>query len=250
VAGIVIDGNPFARVLPARITFDYHAVPHPLSIEIAERHAASYRDTVAYLTKHGVRVANMSWGWTLKEVESNLEANGIGATADERAGLTRKIFAILRDGLYQAIEGGSGILFVTAAGNDDNDVEFDESIPASFELENLLSVGAVDQAGDPTSFTSSGSNVLVYANGYEVESSVPGGDRMAASGTSMASPAVANLAAKLLAHDPELTPAQLVDLIVQGADRSGSDGGVLLMNQKRSLELLMKSEQREQDGQG
>jgi subtilisin family serine protease len=41
-----------------------------------------------------------------------------------------------------------------------------------------------------------------------VESYVPGGEKMKLSSTSMASPNVANLAAKLFALDPNLTPQQ------------------------------------------
>jgi len=48
-------------------------------------------------------------------------------------------------------------------------------------------VGAVDQAGDETSFTSYGATVKVDANGYQVPSNVPGGGTLELSGTSMAS---------------------------------------------------------------
>ena len=75
-------------------------------------------------------------------------------------------------------------------------MKFDEVMPSSFELPNILVAGAVDQAGDQTSFTSFG-NVDVYSSGFEVDSYVPGGDRMKLSGTSMAAPNVTNLAAKL-----------------------------------------------------
>ena len=40
--------------------------------------------TVKYFQANKVRVVNMSWGWTLKEVEGMLEANGIGKDAEER----------------------------------------------------------------------------------------------------------------------------------------------------------------------
>jgi hypothetical protein len=55
----------------------------------------------------------------------------------------------------------------------------------------------------------------------------------------MAAPAVTNLAAKLLAHDSQLSAIRLAQLIVQGADRSRRHEGIRLMNQKRSLELLL-----------
>jgi len=106
-----------------------------------------------------------------------------------------------------------------------------------FNLPNLITVGAVDQAGEETGFTSFGESVDVYANGFEVDSYLPGGTRIAMSGTSMASPNVVNLAAKLLALDYSLTTSELIELIIDGADKS-EDGRILLINPQRSVELL------------
>ncbi len=180
----------------------------------------------------------MSWGGNVAGVEAALEMNNIGDTAEERKALARKIFDISRDALYDAIAGAPEILFVTSAGNADSDNEFEEYLPSSFDLPNILSVGAVDQAGDETSFTSFG-KVDVYASGFQVESYVPGGDRLPFSGTSMSSPNVVNLAAKLLAVDPSLTPADLGELIEAGCDEHQTgDRVVRLINPRRSMELL------------
>jgi len=238
VAGIAVAGNPFARVLTARISFDYHSTPAPIGIEAARAHARSYAETVAYFKAAGVRAANMSWGWTPDEIEASLAANGIGANAAERRTITEEIFGTLDTGLHDAIASAPDILFVNAAGNDDSDVEFQRSIPSSFQLDNLLVVGAVDQAGERTSFTSMGGNVVVYANGFEVESYVPGGARMAFSGTSMASPNVLNLAAKLFAVKPELRPTEVIRLIERGADELKGQPGLKLLNPAASLALL------------
>ncbi len=237
VAGIATNGNPYAEVLVARITFDHHAIPAPATVEVAEKAAINYMETVKYFQANNVRVVNMSWGWTLKEIEGMLEANGIGKDAEERSKLTREIFDIYKNGLYNAIKSAPEILFITAAGNSDNDVTFDEVIPSMFELPNLITVGAVDQAGEETGFTSFGESVDVYANGFEVVSYLPGGEIMAMSGTSMASPNAVNLAAKLLALDYSLTTSQLIELIEGGADKS-EDGRILLINPKQSVELL------------
>ena len=239
VAGIAIEGNPYAEVLISRYSFDYHTPRRLLTTEIAEEYAKSHQDAVDYFKAAGVRTVNMSWGWTLKEVEGVLEANGV-TDPEERAAKTREIFGILKTSLFDALASAPEILFITAAGNSDNDVEFDEVIPSNFDLPNLMVVAAVDQAGDPTGFTSGGDNVVIYANGFEVESYVPGGDRMAASGTSMASPNALNLAAKLFALDPELTPAEVIDLMTEGATPRDGDTAMLLLHPQQSVELLQK----------
>ncbi|MBT8380058.1 MAG: S8 family serine peptidase [Ignavibacteria bacterium] len=242
VAGIATNKNPFAEVLVARITFDHHAIPEPPSVEVAKKAAYNYKNTVKYFQQNNVRVVNMSWGWTLKEIEGMLEANGIGKDAEERSQLTRTIFDIYKDGLYNAIKSAPEILFITAAGNSDNDVIFDEVIPSMFDLPNLITVGAVDQAGEETGFTSFGESVDVHANGFEVNSYLPGGNTIEMSGTSMASPNVVNLAAKLLALDNSLTTSDLIKLILDGAEKS-EDGRIHLMNPEISMELLKTFQQ-------
>ena len=125
------------------------------------------------------------------------------------------------------------------AGNSDSDAEFTQAVPAGLHLPNLLAVGAVNQAGDETSFTSYGSTVVVDAAGYEVKSNIPGGGMVRWSGTSIASPNVANLAAKLFALDPSLSPEQVIDLIKRGATTS-EDGRRHLVDEKRSVALLQE----------
>jgi subtilisin family serine protease len=60
------------------------------------------------------------------------------------------------------------------------------------------------------------------------------------SGTSMAAPQVANLAAKLLALKPRLTPTQLIRLIAQGAEPSAEDPNIRLINPRKSIALLRR----------
>jgi subtilisin family serine protease len=114
-------------------------------------------------------------------------------------------------------------------------------VPASLDLPNLITVGAVDRAGDETRFTSYG-KVEVYANGHEVPSRIPGGDVITESGTSLSAPQVANLATKLLALKPKLTVAELRGAIIEAADEKtiGEGKRIRLLNPKASLERVAR----------
>lgn len=238
VAGIAVEGNPYIRVMASRLTFGHTLVPETPTVEQARKDSAATLETIQYYKDNGVRVVNMSWGGSLSSVESALEANNAGGTPEERKALAREIFDIGSGALYEAMKNTPEILYVTSAGNDDNDVKFEEYVPSGYDLDNIMVVGAVDQAGDETGFTSFG-NVDCYANGYEVESYVPGGDRMLLSGTSQASPQVVNLAAKILALKPEMSPTEVKDLIIAGSeDKQVGERSIRLINPKKTMELL------------
>ncbi len=238
VAGITMAGNPYARLLVARIEFDHKIKPDPCpSLALARQEAKAQQAYVDYMKKHRVQVVNMSWGGSVGAVESALEQCGLGGDADGRKKLAREVFDIGRDALTRAMASAPGILFVTAAGNSGTDATFDEAIPSSIVLPNLLTVGAVDLAGDEAGFTSYGPTVKAHANGYQVVSFIPGGDRLAFSGTSMAAPQVANLAGKLLAVKPALTPTEVIALIVDTAERT-ADGRRMLIHPKNAAVRL------------
>jgi subtilisin family serine protease len=236
VAGIALAGNPYARLLVGRMEFGNTLIPDPCpSLEQTRKDAKSYAETVEFLKRNKARVVNMSWGGSVNAIEGDLELCGIGKTQEERKKLAREYFEIGKQALEKAFAGAPEILFITAAGNSNQDASFAEDAPADIVLPNLLTVGAVDRAGDEASFTSYGPTVKVHANGYQVESYLPGGDRVAFSGTSMASPQVANLAGKILAVNPALTPPQVIEIIVATAEKS-SDGRRTLINPKKALE--------------
>ena len=235
VAGITLAGNPYARLVVGRIEFDWHLLPDPCPTkELTERDARNQQAYVDFFKRHHVRVVNMSWGGSVKGVEEQLELCNIGKTPDERKKIAREYFDITKDALTKAFASAPDILFVTAAGNSDQNASFVEDIPAGISLPNLITVGAVDKAGDEASFTSYGPTVVVDANGYQVESVIPGGDKLAESGTSMASPQVANLAAKILAVNPKLTPPQVIAVIRDTADKT-ADGRRTLINPKKAV---------------
>jgi hypothetical protein len=237
VAGIAARGNPAIRLVAARHTDDWRNVPALPTLESTQRDVAMEQTFVDYFKSRGVRVVNMSWGGGPSSVEEAMEKNGAGKDAEDRKRMAREIFDIYKAGLEKALRSAPEILFIAAAGNSNDDAGFNEVIPSSFKLPNLLTVGAVDQAGEEANFTSYGDTVRVHSNGYAVLSRVPNGREIPLSGTSMAAPQVTNLAAKLLALRPELKPEQVIDLIVRGAT-SSPDGRRHLINPKASVTLL------------
>lgn len=235
VAGIAVDGNPFASVYAVTMLFSHKSEPFKPSEERSRRAAVAFQRAVDGMKAAGVRVVNMSWRYGPAAIEGALTYHNIGKDADERKKTALALFAIERDALRAAIASAPGIFFVAGSGNENNSADFSEYIPAGLELPNLITVGAVDKSGEETAFSTFGKTVVVHANGFEVDSVVPGGERARFSGTSMASPQVANLAAKMLALNPKLTPTELKARILAGAERRGR---VNLIDPKKTLAAL------------
>lgn len=123
-----------------------------------------------------------------------------------------------------------GVLMVHAAGNDGENSENKPSFPTPVYLsggraQNWIEVGASSWKGGD-SLVASFSNyshtlVDVFAPGVDILSTVPGGyERL--SGTSMASPVVAGLAALLMDYFPNLTAADVKRIILASAMRYGT----------------------------
>jgi hypothetical protein len=221
VAGIATAGNPFARVKAIANYWPYRQEDFRLDRAGAEGRAKFYRDIVARMKRDGVRVVNMSWRVSPAAFDGMLQLQGGHPDPEARRKLAQELYAIEKNAMDAAIKSAPNILFVAGAGNEANDSNFADYMPAGLTAPNLLTVGAVDRAGREALFTSIGGTVAVYANGVEVESFFPGGQRRALSGTSMASPQVAGIAAKLVALKPTLSAAQLRDLLVSTADQQG-----------------------------
>ena len=120
-----------------------------------------------------------------------------------------------------------GSIVIAAAGNESAG---QPSFPARLGsvLSNVVSVGAHSSTDRIAGFSNDvgGSNaVQIDAPGVSVYSTYAGGRFGSLSGTSMASPHVAGVAALALSANPDLTPAELRELLVEGVTRqaTGSD---------------------------
>lgn len=138
----------------------------------------------------------------------------------------------------QAYAESKGSLQVAAAGNEDYDLAHkttdsaspNDSTPTNrtitnacldipTELPGVVTVAANGTGVTKASFSNFGQGVIdVAAPGSNVYSTVPGGTYSSMSGTSMASPHVAGVAALIASANPGITPAQIRDKLATQAN--------------------------------
>ena len=117
------------------------------------------------------------------------------------------------------------ILFVAAAGNDAVDNDANPSYPSSYEHGSVLSVASTTSTDAMSGFSQWGlTSVDMGAPGSAVLSTIPGG-YSSFSGTSMATPHVAGVAALVLSVNPELNVLELKELLMNSGDENADLAG-------------------------
>ncbi|KAM5355225.1 hypothetical protein ACJ41O_001871 [Fusarium nematophilum] len=129
----------------------------------------------------------------------------------------------LSEAINRAIEAlfNAGIVPVVAAGNENRDT----ALTSPGSAPNAITVGAIDGTNDERApFSNFGPDVDIYAPGVQVLSVGITSDTATASlsGTSMASPHVAGLAAYLMGFQDVTSPARVTELIKSLAEQSGA----------------------------
>jgi thermitase len=126
----------------------------------------------------------------------------------------------------------NGVVIASAAGNSNSNNDNVSMYPSNLETPNNISVAASEDGNDnKASFSNYGvSRVDVAAPGVRILSAVPGGGCIAPgcfqmmSGTSMASPFVAGVAALILREAPQLSSYQVKSIILASIDKVNSLG--------------------------
>lgn len=142
----------------------------------------------------------------------------------------------------QYIQDNYGVLVVAASGNSSQDIDKYPTYPASHKNENLLIVSSSTSNNLMSGFSNYGKiSVDVAAPGSNIYSTTPGNRYESMSGTSMASPTTAGVAAEVLSHYPNLTPIQLKKVLMDSVtkvdrfkDKVAAGGRIDLLN---ALEL-------------
>ena len=149
---------------------------------------------IDYATQNGAHVINMSFGGY---------------------GFSQAVYDVC------AAAGDAGILISAAAGNAGNDNDTQPAYPASYDLENIISVAATTNQDLPAGFTNYGKiSVDLAAPGESIYScGISADDDYATeSGTSMAAPHVAGIMALMRSLQPSWTVLQLREKILAAVD--------------------------------
>ncbi|MEV7086829.1 S8 family peptidase [Streptomyces sp. NPDC093085] len=116
------------------------------------------------------------------------------------------------DTAVTAVRNG-GVLPVVAAGNSSADA----CTVSPARARGAVAVGATDRTDRQAAFSNTGSCLSLYAPGVDIVSARLGGGSVALSGTSMASPHAAGVAALYLGGHPSASPGQVAEWLVDEA---------------------------------
>lgn len=143
---------------------------------------------IYYAVNNGARVINNSWG----------------GPSYSRA---------LHDAITYAYD--NKVLVLSAAGNLGSNNDSTPMYPSSYDVPSNLSVASTSSYDDLSSFSNYGaSSVNLGSPGEWIESTIPGNKTMKMSGTSMATPFVAGVAALAFREAPGLSGYQMKNLII------------------------------------
>jgi subtilisin family serine protease len=213
---------------------------------------------------NGIGIAGVNWKVQIMPLKF-MGRTGYGSVSDaveainyaidrKKAGVNLRVISAsfgsatdskaLRDAIAAA--GEEGILFVAAAGNDASNNDRWPHYPSNYDLPNVIGVAALDRNDRLASFSNYGAkSVHIAAPGKAILSTWPGGRYREASGTSMATPYVAGIAALIVANQPNISVKTLRDRLIGSADELESLKGKVASSSRvcaaNSLGMIVKS---------
>lgn len=208
-------------------------------------HGTHVSGTIGAVGNNGVGVVGVNWDIKIMGLKF-LSAGGTGSTADAVEAVDYSVMmgvdltsnswggGAFSQALYDAINaaGAQEMAFVAAAGNggfdgigDNNDVT--PHYPSNYDLTNVISVAATDHNDDRAVFSNYGPiSVDLGAPGVNILSTIPGNNYGVKSGTSMATPHVAGVAALIRGVSPAIPVAQLKTVLLNATDPIPSMNGI------------------------
>ena len=184
-----------------------------------------------------VGIAGVNWKVQIMPLKF-MNAGGFGTTKDaieainyvidrKKAGVNVRIISAswgstqksraLEDAIRKAYE--NDIAFIAAAGNASTNNDRTPHYPSSYNVPNVISVAALDRHDQLASFSNYGpKSVAIAAPGVDILSTWLGNGYEEKSGTSMATPVVAGVAALVLSEHPHMSVDELKKKLLASTD--------------------------------
>ena len=219
-------------------THGFNAITRTCNPMDDHNHGTHVSGTIGAVGNNGTGVAGVNWTTSIMGLKF-LSSGGSGTTADAVAAIDFAVQAKI-DGVNVRVLSNSwggglfskalldiinkanehDILFVAAAGNNyGNNNDTYPLYPAGYATLNMIAVAATDNRDGLAYFSNYGpTTVHLGAPGVDVLSTIPGNYYSSFSGTSMATPHVAGVAALVLAKTPSLTTAEVKSAILNNTD--------------------------------
>ena len=199
-------------------TRGWNFISNTQSADDDEGHGTHVAGTIAATGNNGTGVVGVAPGVRVMPLKF-LSSLGVGTTSDMLEAMqyaARMGAQILNCSVgssapslleYNLIKqlGTQGVLVIAAAGNESSDNDYSPLYPASYWLNNIISVAASDNRDDAAYFTNYGAHsVHIAAPGQSILSTYPPSGYAFMSGTSMATPHISGIAALTLSRYPQL----------------------------------------------
>ncbi len=192
---------------------------------LASAQADMLTDIGFYIAGHNADVANGSFGTGYPQAEMiiGMLYKGIfrkDPAPEDLATYAKFFISEMIKSCESFVAASNSTLFVFAAGNDGlNNDEFGTS-PANIKRDNTISVAATFGRNKIAVFSNYGKNLVdIAAPGVIIRSEVPGNEYLEVSGTSQASPYIANVAARVKDVNPNLAPAHIKEILMGTVDK-------------------------------
>ncbi len=224
-------------------------------------HGTHVSGTIGARGDNGIGVVGVNWNTSIMALRF-LDAEGSGTIADaieamnyiiaqrERGVPIRVINASWGGGGYSEPFVSTlhrlnelGVIFVAAAGNESTDNDAAPSYPSSYQVPNVVAVGAISEDQNLADFSNFGAtSVDLVAPGVGIVSTVPGGGYARMSGTSMASPHVAGALALLTSHEPNIGVEAAVARLLETGVALPSVQGLVASGRALNIGRLVRGE--------
>lgn len=238
VAGIVAQESPTSKIISSRVFADEPPpfYRHDLKREgwrwtdglywvLAQVQNVMFDQVAQYNASIEADVANYSLGVSMQMIaRAILALRGNQEPTDEEVSAeASRAIEPFKKRARKWIDGAPNTLFVVAAGNDGTNNDDFPVFPAIIRAPNLITVAATNGHSFLASFSNYGiKSVDIAAPGVAIDSAVPSLDRktrLPLSGTSMAAPYVSGVAASIKEVNPQLTPSDVKQILMDTVDK-------------------------------